>query len=169
MKVKDAIRISMSIPLYFEPVFIDEKGKLVHHPKHKKGLDVFVDGGVLGNFPIRIFDSTKYISENQVNSFMVNRGTLGFRIDSDDQIKNDKEGKQLAAMQVSSLKEYILAFYNLVSENLNRQSLTPQDWKRTVSISDKKIGPRPKIKLSVSEAEALLQSGRESVRNTICK
>jgi NTE family protein len=165
MKVKDAIRISMSIPLYFEPVFIDEKGKLIHHPRQKKELDVFVDGGVLGNFPIRMFDSTRYISKSQINSFMVNPGTLGFRIDSDDQIKNDKEGKQLAAMQVSSLKEYILAFYNLVNENLNRQLLTQQDWKRTVSISDKKIGPRPKIKLSAFEAETLMQSGRESVRN----
>ncbi|MFI5188006.1 MAG: patatin-like phospholipase family protein, partial [Chitinophagales bacterium] len=60
MKVKDAVRISMSIPLYFEAVFVDEKGNVIHHPKHKKGLNVFVDGGVIGNFPIRIFDSTKY-------------------------------------------------------------------------------------------------------------
>src|SRR5438552_17688619 len=98
---------------------------------------------------------------------MVNHGTLRFRINSDDQNKNDKEGKPLTAMTVNSLKQYTLAFYNLVNENLNRQLLTPQDWKRTVSISDKKIGPRPKIKLSAFEAEALLQSGRESVRNIL--
>ncbi|MFI5185646.1 MAG: hypothetical protein ACHQF0_02915, partial [Chitinophagales bacterium] len=153
--------------LYFEAVFVDEKGNVIHHPKHKKGLNVFVDGGVIGNFPIRIFDSTKYISESKVNSFVVNQGTLGFRIDNEDQIKNDQEGKGLAAMKVKNLNEYILAFYNLVNENLNRQTLTSEDWKRTISISDKKIGPRTQIKLSATEAELLIQSGRESVRNIL--
>ncbi len=167
MKVKDAVRISMSIPLYFEAVFIDEKGKVIHHPKQKRGLDVLVDGGIIGNFPIRIFDSTRYISKNLANSFIFNPGTLGFRIDSEAQIKNDKEGKQLATMQVSNLKEYVLAFYNIVIENLNRQTLTSQDWKRTVSISDKKIGPRAQIKLSAFEVETLMQSGKESIKKIL--
>jgi len=167
MKIKDAVRISMSVPLYFEAVFIDKKGKVIHHPKQKEGLDVFVDGGVIGNYPIWIFDSTKYISKSQVNSFVVNSNTLGFRIDRDDQIKNDTEGRELAAMQIKNLKQYVLAFYNVVNENLNRQTLRPEDWKRTVSISDKKIGPRPQLKLSALEEEALMQSGRESIRNIL--
>lgn len=167
MKVRDAVRISMSIPLYFEAVFIDEKGTVINSPKEKKGLNVFVDGGVIGNFPIRIFDSTKYMSQGTINSFSFNPGTIGFRIDNDDQIKNDKEGKGLAPMQVNNFKDYMLAIYNLVNENLNRRALTPTDWKRTISISDKKIGPRPKIKLSPVEAETLMQSGRESVRNIL--
>jgi len=169
MKVKDAVRISMSIPFYFEAVFIDEKGKVIHHPKQKKELDMLVDGGIIGNFPIRIFDSTKFISKNLVNSFIFNPRTLGFRIDSDDQIKNDEEGKQLATMPVNNLKEYLLAFYNIVIENLNRQMLTPQDWKRTVSISDKKIGARSKIRLSAFEVKTLMQSGKESVKSRLAK
>ena len=35
MKVKDGVRISMSIPLYFEPVFMDNNGRIAAHPKKK--------------------------------------------------------------------------------------------------------------------------------------
>ena len=167
MKVKDAVRISMSVPLYFEAVFIDEKGKVIPHPKHKKGLDVLVDGGIIGSFPIRIFDSTRYISKNATNSFIINTGTLGLRIDNDNQIKNDKDGKQLATQQVRNLREYVLALYDIINESLNRQTLTQQDWERTVSISDGKIGPRAQIKLTAFEMETLIQSGRRSIKNIL--
>jgi NTE family protein len=154
MKVKDAVRISMSVPLYFEAVFIDKDGKVVRHPKQKEGLDIMVDGGFTENFPIRMFDTI-----SQSNSF-----TLGFRIDSDEQIKNDREGKSIAAMQVGNLKQYMSAFYNMVIENLNRQKLTEEDWKRTVSISDGKIGPRIR-KLSAEEINILINNGRQAIKS----
>jgi NTE family protein len=153
MKVKDAVRISMSIPLYFEAVFIDGEGQTFHHPKQKDGLDIMVDGGFTGNFPIRIFDSLPGY----------NFSTLGFRIDSDEQIKNDAETKKIAPMQVNNLKEYMSAFYNIVIENLNRQQLTDKDWQRTVSISDAKIGPRIK-KLSADEISILIEKGKEGMK-----
>ncbi len=46
----------MSIPLYFEANFIDDEGRLFKNPYDKKGLDIVVDGGIIGNFPIAIFD-----------------------------------------------------------------------------------------------------------------
>ena len=142
MKVKDAIRISISIPLYFEAVFIDSSGKIIHHPKNKTGLDVMVDGGIIANFPIKIFDSTKYLNASKSNSFTPNSQTIGFRIDREDQIHNDTSGKSLAPMEINSLKDYFGAFYNIVIENLNRQMLTREDWLRTVSISDGNVAPR---------------------------
>jgi NTE family protein len=154
MKVKDAVRISMSIPLYFEAVFIDKDGKLIRHPKQKEELDVMVDGGFTGNFPIRIFDSL----------LQTNFSTLGCRIDSDEQIKNDREGKAIAAMPVSNFKQYMISFYNIIIENLNRQQLTKEDWQRTVSISDGKIGPRIR-KLSVEEINILISNGRQAMKS----
>jgi NTE family protein len=154
MKVKDAVRISMSIPLYFESVFIDPDGKVIHHPKQKEGLDVMVDGGFTGNFPIRIFDTGTHF----------NFATLGFRIDSDEQIQNDRESKVIAPMPVDNLKQYMNAFYNMVIENLNRQQLTPEDWQRTISISDGKIGPRIR-KLSEEELAILIGNGRLAMKN----
>ena len=156
MKVKDAVRISASIPLYFEAVFIDREGKVIRHPKQKEGLDIMVDGGFTGNFPIRMFDSS-----NQVNT-----STIGFRIDSDDQIKNDRESNTIASMPVGNFKQYMAAFYNIIIENLNRPQLTKEDWQRTVSISDGKVGPRIR-RLSAKEINILIENGRQAVRSYI--
>ena len=152
MKVKDAVRISMSIPLYFEAVFIDANGRIVQHPKQKQGLDVMVDGGITGNFPIHVFDT-------------INKpATIGFRIDSDDQITNDQEQKDIASMPITNLKQYGNAFYNIIIENLNRQQLTREDWERTVSISDGNIGPKIR-KLSMKEINTLIENGRTAMKN----
>ena len=50
MRVVDAVRISMSLPLFFAAIR-DPRG------------DVFVDGGLLNNFPIKLFDRLRYIDE----------------------------------------------------------------------------------------------------------
>lgn len=153
MKVRDAIRISAAIPLYFEAVFMDSSGNVLHHPKEKQGIDVMVDGGFLENFPIHIFDDKRTDS-----------CTLGFRIDPDAQIKNDRENQILADMPTNNFKEYMLAFYNIVIENLNRQQLTKADWQRTVSISDGDISPKIR-KLSKEEVNTLIENGRNAVKN----
>jgi NTE family protein len=152
MKVKDAIRISVSIPLYFEPVYIDSSGKTFDHPKLKQGFDMMVDGGVLENFPIHIFDK----QQPDLN-------TIGFRIDHEPQIKNDKGDRTLAEMPIDDLKQYFGAFYNIVIENLNRQQLTITDWQRTVSISDGDVLPKVR-KLSKEEVTILIENGRKAVQ-----
>ncbi len=48
--VVDAVRASMSIPFFFEPAIV--KG-------HDGTSSTLVDGGVLSNFPIDIFDRTE--------------------------------------------------------------------------------------------------------------
>lgn len=154
MRVKDAVRISMSIPIYFEAVFVDTAGNVVAHPKNKSGLDIMIDGGLTGNFPITIFDSAKF----------VNDAVLGFRIDRDEQIINDKNGGALAPMPIGNIKEYSNALYNIVIENLNRQTLSADDWKRTVSISDGKIGPRIR-RLSKAEIDTLMENGVRATKN----
>jgi len=152
MKVKDAVRISVSIPLYFEPVYIDSSGKTFDHPKLKQGFDMMVDGGVLENFPIHIFD------KQQPDLY-----TIGFRIDHEPQIKNDKGDKTLAEMPIDDLKQYFGAFYNIVIENLNRQQLTITDWQRTVSISDGDVLPKVR-KLSKEEISILIENGRKAIQ-----
>ena len=48
-KVADAVRMSMSIPFFFQPV------ELVH--AETKAKSVIVDGGMLSNFPVWLFDT----------------------------------------------------------------------------------------------------------------
>lgn len=159
MKLRDAVRISMGIPLYFEAVFMNDAGEIFQHPKDKTGLQVLVDGGFVANFPITLFDSTKYMDTAVANTFAINNATIGFRIDSEAQLQNDRTQSGLAARPIANLKEYLTAFYVFVLEQLNRQTLTPNDWRRTVSISDGGVSPRIR-KLSAATVARLVENGR---------
>lgn len=156
MKVKDAVRISISIPLYFEPLYLDTSGNIVERPKDKKVAHVLLDGGFIANYPIHLFDTIS-------NERKINPHTLGFRIDSDAQINYDSTQKGLAPMPIDNLQQYLGAFYNIIIENLNRQTLSKEDWQRTVSISDGNIGPRIR-KLKKEEINTLVANGRTATQ-----
>ena len=160
MKVKDAVRISMSIPLYFEAVCIDSAGHVLDIRKATGNFDIMTDGGFTGNFPIFLFDTF-----NKSNGKLIrqsNAQTLGLRIDTEEQIGYDAAQKGLAPMDVDRFNQYIGAFYTYVIENLNRAYLDENDWKRTVSISSGGIGPKIK-KLSKEEKDKLITNGRMAV------
>ena len=162
MKVKDAVKASMSIPLYFEAVFLDSLGRIYDKKVDTIPLDVMVDGGILGNYPIFIFDSITVNTMGQ-EVRIPNYKTLGIRIDSENQIKNDSTNQELATIPIDNLTDYFTAFYILIMENLNRQILIPQDWERTISVSSVGIGPRLKY-LSKAQKEKLIDSGRKSTQ-----
>lgn len=160
MKVKDAVRASMSIPLYFKPLYIDQAGAVFANPNKIPSLDIVVDGGITGNFPIFLFDQTRP-GENGQKLRVPNNHTLGVRIDSEEQIRQDAVSPQLSSLPIQDLNDYVSALYIFVLENLNRHQLTESDWKRTISVSSAGISPRIK-KLSASQKEGLVQSGRNN-------
>ena len=160
MKIRDAVRISMSIPIYYQAVFVDSLGTTYPEPVAGKELDVMVDGGIVGNFPIQIFDT--YPNEGASDDLRIpNKQTLGIRIDTESQIIEDESKKDLAEYPIEDFQDYVAAFYTMVVENLNRQLLTDEDWERTVSVSSVGIGPKVK-KLSPEQKERLINSGYES-------
>ena len=79
--ISDAVRISMSIPILFRPHQYHIKntdGKRV-----PKSNDLYVDGGLLDNYPLWLFDNSKFIgqmNENFNGTYFVNNQTLGFRL-----------------------------------------------------------------------------------------
>ena len=162
MKVKDAVVSSMSIPLYFEAVFIDSIGTRYEKQNEKNNLDVLVDGGILGNYPVFLFDST-YINSEGTLIRVPNPYTIGVRIDTENQIKNDSINQELIEMPINDITDYMNAFYTIIIENLNRPQLTDQDWKRTISVSSVGIGPKIK-NLSTEQKSALVESGKRSAR-----
>ncbi len=162
MKVKDAVKISMSIPIYFEANFVDEEGKLNKKSRLSENIDVMVDGGIIGNFPIDIFDEV-IEGSNGDKLRIANTQTLGIRIDTDGQIENDKTGKGLEVLEIKDFKSYVSALYVLTIESLNRNSLTKSDWARTISVSSVGIGPKIK-RLSEEEKRRLMESGEKAVK-----
>lgn len=71
MKIVDAVRITMSFPLGFEPVLYQG-----HY---------YVDGGVADNYPMHIFNAPQYLSHGR-DEAGVNPCTLGFLVDSEEEI-----------------------------------------------------------------------------------
>jgi NTE family protein len=87
--VAEAVRLSMSIPLFFEP------GKL--------GDDLIVDGGILSNFPLWIYDKPSVGSTAAVPRWF----TFGFRlVDTgiESKVKIDTPLSMLAAMFRTMMK-----------------------------------------------------------------
>ncbi|MBW7466788.1 NTE family protein [Pontibacter aydingkolensis] len=171
MQLKHAVRISMSIPLYYRAVLLDQEGNIVTKPKKGQQVDVLVDGGILANFPLTLFDDQKYLDNSSALSqdydsqgIYHNPQTLGLRLDRDEQIAFDEQQAGLAPYNINKFGDYMGAFYTIVKESLNRQSLTSHDWDRTVSISTAGFSPRVR-KLSETEKSTLLASGRKGVQS----
>jgi NTE family protein len=159
MKVKDAVRISMSVPFFFQAVFIDPHGRVLTRKEAVGDFDIMVDGGLVANFPIQLFDSL----DPTTNTRTSNPHTLGFRLDAKNQLEYDKVNKGLAPVQVQSLRNYVGGFYNYIHENMNRANLNHDDWARTVSIVAERVGPKIK-KFSDQETELLIDNGRLGVQ-----
>lgn len=168
MQIKHAVRISMSIPLYYRAVLLDQDGNIVTNPQKGQQVDVLVDGGVLANFPITLFDDPKYLDETFLGQDTLNLAynpqTLGLRLDRDEQISFDEQQAGLAPYNINGLSDYMGAFYTIVKESLNRQHLQPQDWNRTISISTAGFSPRVR-KLSEHEKSTLLACGKKGVQS----
>jgi NTE family protein len=67
--VADAVRMSMSIPLFFEALRFD--GKCFGSG------DYYVDGGVYNNYPIYLFDQERYVDNRRYFRGGINWETLG--------------------------------------------------------------------------------------------
>ncbi|PCJ81238.1 MAG: hypothetical protein COA49_05875 [Bacteroidetes bacterium] len=167
MRIIDAVLISMSIPFYFEAMFIDEFGKVYSENSSSIPLDIVVDGGIIGNFPIFLFDdSTIDDSGNSIRT--PNPSTLGIRMDSSDQVdsqvcsQNNSQSIDLVPLDIRSFEDFVKAFYVFTIENLNRTQLVSSDWDRTVSVSSVGIGPKIRM-LSESEKLMLIDSGKLGV------
>jgi NTE family protein len=74
MEVAEAVRISMSIPLFFEAVITDDR-KVTNNSM----TNVFCDGGAMMNYPLSLFDSPQY---NPYLYYGTNIDTLGIRFKS---------------------------------------------------------------------------------------
>ena len=162
MRIVDAVRASMSVPFWFEAVHLDSVGQRVAPGKG----EVYIDGGVLANYPIDLFDSPQYCSGLTTQAFdpdFCNKETLGLRMDTETQLAADSLGNGLAPQDIHSIETYTTALYTMVIEGLNRQSMSEADWNRTVSISDTGIGPRVR-QLEPEQIDQLVSAGRLAVR-----
>jgi len=122
----------------------------------------------MANYPIHIFDYTKYFKKNGDSTVAVNPHTIGLRLDCYRQIKSDEEGNGLAPKEITSFKSFTDAFYTIIIESLNRQTLTQDDWDRTIDINTFNISPKIR-QMSEAEKNKLINSGKKGVQDYFSK
>lgn len=167
MCVADAVRISMSIPLFFAA-------------KRSVRGDVYVDGGLIDNYPVKVFDREKYVNDKallctppyyaahnegltaqgrSVNPYVYNVETLGFRLDSAKEIAVFRDQAEPERRQIDDFFSYVWALVGTVMETQSSQHLHSDDWQRTVYIDTLGVGTTD-FGLSDERKAALVDSGR---------
>ena len=170
MRVADAVRISMSIPLYFRAVLLDAENHIITgDPVPGQPVQVLVDGGLLANYPVDLFDYPRYLPAGpaaapDARGRVFNPETLGLRLDRAEQIPLDGAPagrRQLAPYNITDFNTYMGALYTVALENLN--PVQPADWQRTISIDFLNFSPKIK-RISDAQKKQLMDSGRKGAQ-----
>lgn len=177
VKVADAARISMSIPLIFAAV------KGINEDNH-----IYVDGGLLDNYAIKVFDRKNYITEkanirkteyyrkinkklkessiikmersiDSINEYVYNKETLGFRLDSKEEINLfiDPDA-QPKTKEIKDIVDYTKALVTTLIDFQNNVHLHSDDWQRTIYIDTLGISSID-FNISDSKKQKLVNSG----------
>jgi len=119
ISIRKAVRISMSIPYLFEPVLHDG--------------DYYVDGGMLDNFPLHVFDG-EYPGDIRARSGLCapNSQVLGLQILTDD--CTNEEGTLNRREHIDNLLQFSFALIKTFMVENDRRMLTPCNQKRTIRI-----------------------------------
>jgi NTE family protein len=154
-----AVRISMSIPLFFASMRGTNNG-------------VLVDGGVTWNYPLDIFDDKMFLSDpsNGVKptytqydaEHIYNKETLGLRVDTKDQIQAEKDGWNSPPAKVNNFVDYVASLVGYMGDMANRLHLHKNDWDRTIFIDASGVGTT-EFGLSDAKTQMLLNNGRSGV------
>ena len=178
VKVADAARISMSIPLFFAAV------KGVEGDDH-----IYVDGGLLNNYAIKSFDRQVFVADeanarrtdyyekinkrikemggtlkmpkiNVVNEYVYNKETLGFRLDGKEDIELYlNPNAEPPVKEIKTLFTYTKALVTALIDFQNNIHLHSDDWQRTIYINTSGVDATD-FNISDSKKEQLVAAGR---------
>ncbi len=168
MSLADAVRISMSIPLFFVAV--------------KNSANVYIDGGVVDNYPVKLFDQLKYVEQyssepeyyrqhninlqqsgSETSPYVFNQETLGFRLDSAADIALFNGQTPPEHHKIDDLFTFTWNLAEIYLEAQQRQHLHSDDWQRTIYIDT--LGVKTtQFDLTAEKKDALVESGAESAK-----
>lgn len=153
ISIANAVRISMSIPLFFY---------VVNYNSNR-----YVDGGLYYNYPIDIFDNDKYLSDKKYGrkidydpreGAIYNCQTLGLRVDTKKEIKAVFE--ETPPQPIKNIKDYMGALIGGYMEGMNKIHLHENDWHRTIYIDS--LGVKTtQFDLEEATIDKLIKSGQK--------
>ncbi len=156
MPIALAVRISAGIPLYFEPIALDNSLQRIKRSGTSTFVNYYVDGGMLCNYPISMFDSCDYNSNALLcDKVKFNPQTIGIKLESPQQIDSlNNNSTTIPSYDINKSSEYLFAFANLLMETLSRKYPGLENEKgRTIYVSQGKVFSRIK---KTKQADKLL-------------
>lgn len=143
MPVALAVRISGGVPLYFEPVALNNQLHKIKKNDTVSFVNYYVDGGMLCNYPISMFDTCEEGGTNPLlcNKVKFNNQTIGIKLERPQQIDSlNKNNIRIPAYDINKFSEYLSAFSNLLMETLSRKYPGLENEKgRTIYVSQGNI------------------------------
>lgn len=157
MPLADALRISVAIPLFFEPKIYSKtaQGKFIYDKQQAlvedSAGDMYVDGGLANNYPIRLFD-TSYL----------NPETLGLRVDSAHEIAFLRDKQAAKREPIKNYLDYGVAILETAMGAQSRH--LEEDTFRTIFIDIGDISTT-QFKLSSEQKQQLLAAGKKATQD----
>ena len=169
--VADAVRISMSIPLFFAS-------------RRSPRGDVYVDGGVLDNYPVKLFDRQRYLDDKDqadhgmitdyykkhntalkrkkldISPYVFNKETLGFRLDSEKEIGMFRDQAEPVSDTIDDFFDYTRSLLKTLMDAQTNAHLHSDDWQRTIYIDTLGVQTTD-FKITDARKKALVDSGRK--------
>ena len=147
MKIRDAVRISMSIPFLFRPI--------------EWNNETFVDGGVIDNYPLHVFDgecpgdvsALQHICEPNWN-------TLGLKLMSSE----EEQTYDLfsSKCKITDVKSFAYSIMNILCKAVEQKHVTNDYWLRSVVINSGDIGTT-QFNLTTEQKNFLINEGKKGV------
>jgi NTE family protein len=162
-----AVRISGGVPLYFEPVALDNRLHKIKKADTVSFINYYVDGGMLCNYPISMFDTCENAGLNPLlcDKVKFNSQTLGIKLERPQQIDSlNQNSTKIPAYDINKLSEYLAAFSNLLMETLSRKYPGLENEKgRTIYVNQGNISPM--IKRTKQQDKLLLYNNGVNAAN----
>ena len=143
LEVAYAVRMSMSIPIFFEPVM---------HRNPRTGLDhLIVDGGMLSNFPVWLFDAEKGEPPRWPTFGML-------LVEGDPKVP---VAHRVEASESGSIIDYIKALASTMMEAHDRLYLEKATFVRTIPIPTLGVSTT-EFDITPARVRAIYESGRKA-------
>mgnify|MGYP000155508822 FL=1 len=150
------------MPLYFTPIALNDSLQKIQTGDTSAYINYYVDGGMLCNYPINMFDSCKHGEMPLLcNDLIFNPETLGIKLERNEQIDLFlKNSIEIPPYQPKKISDYLAAFANLLIETMARKYPGLLNEKgRSIYINYGNFNPKGK-KVSIKNKRMLYENGR---------
>ena len=148
VRIVDAVRASMAIPFFFTPVRVDAPRAAVDGVTYEAGAVTWVDGGLLSNFPVEVFD--------RADGAPARWGTVGIKLSA-------RQTTVEAEHEVHNLWDEAVACLGTLLDNGDRYYLTSAKQERTIFVDNLGIGTTD-FHLAPERQHQLFEQGRQDAR-----